>query len=99
MPRQAISFSNKSKRNCHEIKNVHRLRTQESTRILPQETNKEMENAMTIKETIEVLRNHNEWRRGSDILAMTDPILIGQAIDSAVAYLEEIEKIKQGQKQ
>ena len=48
---------------------------------------------MTIKETIEVLKNHNEWRRGSDILGMTDPVLIGLAIDSAVAYLEEIDDI------
>ena len=51
---------------------------------------------MTIQETIKILKKHNEWRRGSEVLPMTDPILIGQAIDSAVDYLVEIEK---GEKQ
>lgn len=47
---------------------------------------------MTKKEAIEVLRHHNEWRRGADIQQL-NPETIGKAIDYAIKYLENESKI------
>jgi hypothetical protein len=38
---------------------------------------------MTLTEAIEILRTHNEWRRGAEI-EPTDPIILGEAIDTIV---------------
>jgi hypothetical protein len=37
---------------------------------------------MTTTQAIEILRQHNLWRRGSDDVPPTDPTLLGQAIDA-----------------
>lgn len=37
---------------------------------------------------LEILRSHNEWRRGCDDMEMFDPKTIGIAIDSVIAELE-----------
>jgi hypothetical protein len=42
---------------------------------------------MTTAEAIEILRSHNAWRRGGDG-PMTDPRVLGEAIDIVVAALE-----------
>jgi len=44
---------------------------------------------MKIKEAVEVLKKHNEWRRGAEIDQMR-PILIGEAIDIAINQLSEM---------
>ena len=36
---------------------------------------------MTVDEAIELMRRHNEWRRGSDVDEMVDPKRLGWAID------------------
>jgi hypothetical protein len=36
---------------------------------------------MTTTQAIEILRQHNQWRRGSDDVPPTDPTLLGNAID------------------
>ena len=45
---------------------------------------------MKIEEAIAILKQHNEWRRGADI-PMTDPKVIGEAIDCVVNYYEKKE--------
>ncbi len=39
---------------------------------------------MKIEEAIEILENHNKWRRGDDDIPMTNPKLLGLAIDLVV---------------
>ena len=36
-----------------------------------------------------LLQRHNRWRRGDEDLTMTDPVALGKAIDTAVAYIME----------
>ena len=43
---------------------------------------------MTVKEAIEILRKHNKWRRGDDSVPMTNPKLLGQAIDTIIVFFE-----------
>lgn len=38
--------------------------------------------------TLEVLKRHNEWRRGGDG-PQTDPRMLGLALDAAIAYIEQ----------
>jgi len=45
---------------------------------------------MTKQEVIEVLTQHNLWRRGEDEEKMTDPTLLGIAMDEAIKLLKEI---------
>lgn len=40
---------------------------------------------MEIKEAIEILRSHNEWRRGAPVL-METPAKLGEAIDTVVQF-------------
>lgn len=47
---------------------------------------------MTIKEARNILRDHNYWRRGDDNFEMTDPRLLGLAIEKAVSLLTEMIK-------
>lgn len=50
---------------------------------------------MTPSQAAEILRRHNEWRRfdgeplDEDQPEMINPMLIGQAIDVAVAFINE----------
>lgn len=43
---------------------------------------------MKIEEAVEVLKRHNEWRRGGDG-EMQDPKILGVAIDKAVEVLSK----------
>ena len=42
---------------------------------------------MKLQSAIQILKRHNEWRRGAEI-DQADPKLIGMAIDTVVNYLE-----------
>jgi hypothetical protein len=44
---------------------------------------------MSEKEAIIILIQHNDWRRGNDDLPMTDPKLLGIAIDTIIKAWEE----------
>jgi hypothetical protein len=44
---------------------------------------------MTEKEAIIILIQHNDWRRGNDDLPMTDPKLLGIAIDTIIKAWKE----------
>ena len=50
---------------------------------------------MTYKEAIEILRSHNEWRRGAEI-PMTDPTTHGEAIDCVVEHFRDVTKMVGG---
>ena len=53
---------------------------------------------MDLKEVINILKAHNEWRRSSTIGEMPySPETIGKAIDSAINHLKELETIKNEQ--
>lgn len=43
---------------------------------------------MKIEEAVEILKRHNEWRRGGDG-EMQDPKILGVAIDKAVEVLSK----------
>ena len=43
---------------------------------------------MNIQEAKEILKTHNEWRKGSDEKEMTSPKKISEAIDILVQYVE-----------
>ena len=43
---------------------------------------------MTPTETITILRQFNEWRRGDDDIEQPDPREIGEAIDAAVEMID-----------
>ena len=46
---------------------------------------------MTIKKAIEVLKTHQDWRRGViELMPIDTPYTIGQAIDKAIKELENI---------
>lgn len=49
---------------------------------------------MDLKEAIEILKQHNLWRRGKDDIPMQHPFKIGDAIDFVVEYLENQDKPK-----
>jgi hypothetical protein len=44
---------------------------------------------MSEKEAIIILIQHNDWRRGNDDLPMTDPKLLGIAIDTIIKAWKE----------
>ena len=44
---------------------------------------------MIAKQAIEVLRRHNEWRKGNDEDMVQSPALLTEAIDYAVKYMEK----------
>lgn len=46
-------------------------------------------NDMTEQEALELLKQHNRWRRGDDSVEMGDPKAIGLAIDVACRALAE----------
>lgn len=43
---------------------------------------------MNKEKALDILRTHNEWRRGADI-SMQDPKELGEAIDIAISVLEQ----------
>ena len=46
---------------------------------------------MTPTETATILRQFNEWRRGDEDIPQFDPREIGEAIDAAIAMIEQLE--------
>jgi hypothetical protein len=51
---------------------------------------------MTIQKAIEILKTHNEWRRGAEI-PMTDTKELGIAIDVALKTLiKDVKTLKKG---
>ena len=46
---------------------------------------------ITLPEAVEILKTHNEWRRGAEI-DMLEPRLIGIAIDVILEQLKERER-------
>ena len=46
---------------------------------------------MTPAETITILRQFNEWRRGDEDIPQFDPREIGEAIDAAVEMIERMD--------
>jgi hypothetical protein len=50
--------------------------------------------SLTSKEAAMVLRLHNAWRRGDESVPnMTDPKLLGEAIDSAILLIEQRDEL------
>lgn len=45
---------------------------------------------MKLNEAITILKQHNEWRRGSDEVSMGDVKELGKAIDVIVAFAENV---------
>jgi hypothetical protein len=39
---------------------------------------------MELKEAIEILREHNKWRRGDESIEPTNPTLLGWAIQAVI---------------
>lgn len=56
--------------------------TREIMKILSSKNTKELDDA------IEVLNNHNKWRRGDDNSTPTDPTKLGISIDIILNYLK-----------
>lgn len=44
---------------------------------------------MNIKEAVDILEQHNVWRRGADI-PQQDAVILGEAIDSVVDYVKNV---------
>ena len=47
---------------------------------------------MTIEEALQILKDHNAWRRDNgdtENIVMHNPKVIGEAIDVAIAYMQE----------
>lgn len=44
---------------------------------------------MNIQESTEILKKHNEWRKGSDKIEMIKPQIISKAIDTLIQYFEK----------
>lgn len=49
---------------------------------------------MQISDALEVVRLHNQWRRGAEI-SMQDPKVLGEALDMVVEFCEKCIKTKQ----
>lgn len=47
---------------------------------------------MTIKKATEILMLHSRWRKGDDTIKMTNPIELGNAIDTIVKFLNKEKK-------
>jgi len=45
---------------------------------------------MTYAEAIAFLREYNRWRRGDDAIQQPDPDKVGEAIDAACTYMEQL---------
>jgi hypothetical protein len=44
---------------------------------------------ITIREAVDVLRRHNDWRRGDDV-EMLDPSAVSRAIEAVVAHFDAL---------
>lgn len=51
---------------------------------------------MNLQQAVQILKNHNDWRRGSDI-EMIEPSKIGIAIDKVVSHYEKEEFLENTQ--
>ena len=45
---------------------------------------------MKLKTATKILKDHNQWRKGSDDKPMTEPKKLTKAIETIVDYLESI---------
>ena len=52
---------------------------------------------MTLQEAVDILENHNKWRRGDDNIDQTNPTKLGIAIDLIVAHFNKPDKSKKQQ--
>jgi len=43
---------------------------------------------MKLKKAIKILKDHNEWRKGSETIPMTEPKKLTKAIETILAYLK-----------
>lgn len=41
---------------------------------------------MTLPQAIQILKDHNKWRRGDNTIPMTNAIHLGDAIDTVIYY-------------
>ena len=46
-------------------------------------------------QTIEILRQFNDWRRGDESIAQPDPTTIGIAIDDAIKCIEAFDRLNE----
>ena len=46
------------------------------------------------QKTIQTLRDYNLWRRGDEDMEQPDPKTIGEAIDSAIEAMEQLDAVK-----
>jgi hypothetical protein len=44
---------------------------------------------MKLKKAIKILEQHNEWRKGSETIPMTEPKKLTKAIETILAYLNQ----------
>lgn len=45
---------------------------------------------MKLKTATKILKDHNQWRKGSETIPMTEPKILTKAIETILAYLELI---------
>jgi len=45
---------------------------------------------MKLKTATKILKDHNQWRKGSETIPMTEPKILTKAIETILAYLESI---------
>ena len=45
---------------------------------------------MKLKKAIKILELHNKWRRGNNRIKMTEPKLLGEAIDVIVVEVKKL---------
>ena len=47
---------------------------------------------MTTQQAVQILKQHNKWRRADEMMEMTDPKTLGIAIDTIVKYFKRQQK-------
>ena len=47
---------------------------------------------MTTQQAVQILKQHNKWRRADEMMEMTDPVTLGIAIDTIVEYFKRQQK-------
>ena len=47
---------------------------------------------MTTQQAVQILEQHNKWRRADEMMEMADPTTLGIAIDTIVKYFKRQQK-------
>ena len=47
---------------------------------------------MTTQQAVQILEQHNKWRRADEMMEMTNPKTLGIAIDTIVKYFKQRQK-------